>query len=67
MHETSIRGESAAIIVKALEDNSTLQKLCLPFGYDQEIMEKIASLAEEVNKKRESRKCGPVKLEIDYA
>ena len=67
MHDIPIRGESAAIIVKALEHNSTLQTLCLPFGYDQEIMEKIASLAEEVNKKRESCKCGPVKLEIEYA
>ena len=55
MHETLIRGECAAIIVEALEHNSTLQNLCLPFGYDQEIMEKIASLAEEVNKKREEK------------
>ena len=62
MRGNPISGECAQLIVQALQHNNTLQYLQLP-GYSDDVEERIRSLAEEVNKKRESRNC-QVKLEV---
>jgi len=51
-----ISGEAAQHLLQALQHNNTLQWLGLP-RYTEDVKEKIRSLEEEVNKKRESRGC----------
>ena len=63
MHNNPISGECAQLIVQALQYNNTLQQLYLNIGYPYDVKEKIRSLKEEVNKKRETRGC-QVKLTI---
>ena len=65
VQDTPISGERALLIVEGLKHNDTLQKLCLPFGYQQYTKDGIRLSVEEINKKRED--CGCQVLEIDYA
>ena len=60
-----ISEECAQLIVQALQYNNTLQELWLNYDYHDDVQEKIRSLQEEVNKKRETRGC-QVKLEIYF-
>ena len=64
MYNNPISEECAQLIVQALQHNNTLQELCLN-GYHDDVKEKIRSLQEEVNKKRETHGC-QVKLQIDF-
>ena len=64
MENNPISGECAQLIVQALQYNNTLQQLYLNDGYPDDVKEKIRSLKEEVNKKRETRGC-QVKLTIN--
>ena len=63
MKDNQISGECALLIAEALQHNNTLQLLRLPYYSDD--VERIRLLAEEVNKKRESRNCH-VKLDIQF-
>ena len=65
MQNNPISGECAQLIVQALQYNKTLQWLWLNKGYPDDVKEKIRSLKEEVNKKRETRGC-QVKLIIGF-
>ena len=65
MPNNPISGECAQLIVQALQHNDTLQLLYLPFGYPENINEKIRLLATEINEKRESHGC-EVKLKIKF-
>ena len=65
MYDNSISGECAQLIVEALQHNDTLQLLRLP-RYSDDVKDRIRLSAEEINKKRESRKC-QVKLEIKFS
>ena len=56
MHHNPISGECAQLIVQALQYNNTLQQLDLNV-YPDDVKEKIRSLKEEVNKKRETHGC----------
>jgi len=60
---TSISGECARRIVKALQHNNTLQWLTLNYHYPEDVKERIKLLVKEVNEKRESRNC-KVKLRV---
>ena len=60
-----ISGECAQLIVEALQYNNTLRGLGLNYDYPNDIKKKITSLAEEVNKKRETHGC-QVKLKISF-
>ena len=62
MYHNPISGECAQLIVQALQYNNTLQTLFLN-DYPDDVKMKIRSLAEEVNKKRETHGC-KVKLYI---
>ena len=62
INHNRISGECAQLIVQALQHNNTLQLLWLDH-YRDDVKEKIRSLQEEVNKKRETHGC-QVKLEI---
>ena len=66
MHNNPISEECAQLIVQALQHNNTLRKLWLNNGYHGDVKEKIRSLQEEVNKKRETHGC-QVKLEIYFS
>ena len=65
MHDNPISEEYAQLIVKALQYNNTLQLLHLNYYYSKDVKERIESIAEEINKKRESHRCH-VKLEIKF-
>ena len=56
MDHNPISGECAQLIVQALQYNNTLQHLWLN-DYPDDVKMKIRSLAEEVNRKRETRGC----------
>ena len=64
MYNNPISGECAQLIVQALQHNNTLQQLNLK-NYPDDVKEKIRSLQEEVNKKRETHGC-QVKLQITF-
>ena len=64
MHSNPISEECAQLIVQALQHNNTLQQLYLNYYY-HDAKEKIRSLQEEVNKKRETHGC-QVKLQIHF-
>ena len=66
MYHNPISGECAQLIVQALQHNSSLQHLGLQYDYPEDVKEKIGILAEEVNKKRESREC-QVKLRLNFS
>ena len=64
MFSNLISGECAELIIQALQHNSALNKLVLPL-YSEGIKQKIRLVADEVNKRRESREClRLVKLKI---
>ena len=65
IHDNPISEECAQIIVKALQYNNTLQLLYLNYYYSQDVKERIESITEEINKKRESHRY-QVKLEIKF-
>ena len=65
MQGNPISGECAQLIVQALQHNNTLQELWLNNGYHDDVKEKIRSLQEEVNKKRETHGC-QLKLQIYF-
>ena len=56
MRSNKISAKTAQHVVKALQQNNTLQELWLPFYPDFEI-DRIKLLQEEVNKHRENRGC----------
>ena len=56
MYRNPISGECAQLIVQALQHNSTLQYLRLPW-YSDDVNKRISLSVEEVNKKRERRGC----------
>ena len=64
MHCNPLSSEAMVKIVQCLEVNNTLEYLGLPESKD--IQDKIRSLQEAVNKKRQSRGCH-VKLEIKFS
>jgi len=64
MHCNPLTGEAMVNIVNSLKANDTLAKLWLP-NCCEDIMKRISSLQEIINKKRESRGC-QVKLAISY-
>ena len=64
MSSNPLSSKAITNIVQCLEVNNTLQLLWLPHC-PLSIQQKIRSLQEVINKKRESRGC-PVKLEISY-
>ena len=64
MYGNPISEECAQLIVQALQHNNTLQLLQLNYYY-HDVNEKITSLQEEVNKKRETHGC-QAKLKIHF-
>ena len=56
IHDNPISGECVQMIIQALQYNNTLQELWHP-KYSEDVQKRIILSAEEVNKKRESRKC----------
>ena len=64
MFGNSISEECALLIVQALQHNNTLQLLVLSC-YSDDAKKRIRSLAEDVNRKRESHNC-QVKLKIRF-
>ena len=64
MDHNAISGECAQLVVQALQYNNTLERLYLNY-YPYDVMQKIRSLGEEVNKKRITHGC-QVKLWINY-
>ena len=65
MEYNPISEECAQLIVQALQHNNTLRLLRLNYYYHDDVKEKIRSLQEEVNKKRETHGC-QVKLKIYF-
>ena len=63
MYDNPISGECSQLIVQALRHNNTLERLWLPFGYSEDVQERIRLSADEVNENRESRQC-KVKLNV---
>ena len=57
MHDNGISGKCAQLIVQALQYNNTLKQLYLNRDYPDDVKEKIRSLEEKVNKKRETHGC----------
>ena len=57
MCDNPISGKCAQLIVQALQYNNTLQEIWLNKGYPDDVKEKIRSLKEGVNKKRETCGC----------
>ena len=64
MYDNPISGECAQLVVQALQYNNTLELLRLN-NYPDDVKIKIRSLAEEVNKKRETHGC-QVELGIHF-
>ena len=64
MNHNPISEECAQLIVQALQHNNILQELYLN-DYNDDVKEKIRSLQEEVNKKRETHGC-QAKVEIYF-
>ena len=65
VHDNPISEECAQVIAKAIHYNNTLQLLYLNYYYSKDVKERIESIAEEINKKRESHRYH-VKLEIKF-
>ena len=57
MSYNKISAEAVQRLVQALQDNNALQQLVLPFSYPEDVKNRIRSLQEQVNTKRESRGC----------